>query len=133
VLIDAARILADRGYGDVRFILAGDEQGRTGYVAELDEKIARAGLSGIVRRVGHCEDMPAAFLAASAVVVVFPCVPAITIFLRPLSTKFASNAGNEVNANARVSSSHSTSAFPRDIAFPMTTRSGANFANRTAS
>jgi glycosyltransferase involved in cell wall biosynthesis len=69
VLIDAARILADRGYGDVRFILAGDEQGRTGYVAELDEKIARAGLSGIVRRVGHCEDMPAAFMTASAVVV----------------------------------------------------------------
>ena len=69
VLIDSARILADRGYGDVRFILAGDEQGRSGYVAELDEKIARTGLSGIVRRVGHCADMPAAFLAASSVVV----------------------------------------------------------------
>ena len=69
VLIDSARILADRGYGDVRFILAGDAQGRTGYEAELDAQIARSGLSGIVRRVGHCEDMPAAFLAASAVMV----------------------------------------------------------------
>ncbi len=69
VLIDSARILADRGYGDVRFILAGDAQGRTGYEAELDAQIAGAGLTGIVRRVGHCEDMPAAFLAASAVVV----------------------------------------------------------------
>lgn len=69
VLIDAARILADRGYGDVRFILAGDAQGRTGYVAELDAQIAGAGLTEIVRRVGHCEDMPAAFLAASVVVV----------------------------------------------------------------
>lgn len=69
VLIDSARILVDRGYADVRFILAGDAQGRTGYEAELDAQIARSGLTGIVRRVGHCEDMPAAFLAASAVVV----------------------------------------------------------------
>ncbi len=81
VLIDAAKELIERGKGgslgrgmsasmsDVRFIFAGDEQGRSGYVRDLDERIARAGLEGIIRRVGHCEDMPAAFLAASAVVV----------------------------------------------------------------
>jgi glycosyltransferase involved in cell wall biosynthesis len=69
VLIDAARTLVERGGSDLRFIFAGDEQGRSGYVRDLDERIARAGLQGIVRRVGHCEDMPAAFLAASAVVV----------------------------------------------------------------
>ncbi|HEY8578694.1 MAG TPA: glycosyltransferase, partial [Beijerinckiaceae bacterium] len=40
-----------------------------GYVRELDERIAKAGLTGIVRRAGHCSDMPAAFLAASCVVV----------------------------------------------------------------
>lgn len=72
VLIDAAKALAGRGFGDVRFILAGDEQGRVGYAKELDERIAAAGLNGIVRRVGHCSDMPAAFLAATVV-----CVPSI--------------------------------------------------------
>ena len=67
VLIDAAKILVDRGFSDVRFILAGDEQGRVGYVKELDEKIAALGLSGVVRRVGHCSDVPAAMLAACVV------------------------------------------------------------------
>ena len=72
VLIDAAKILKERGVHGVRYILAGDEQGRTGYAKELDERIAAAGLGGIVRRVGHCSDMPGAFQAADAV-----CVPSI--------------------------------------------------------
>ena len=71
-MIDAAKALAKRGLSDVRFILAGDEQGRVGYAKEIDERIAAAGLTGIVRRVGHCADMPAAFLAATVV-----CVPSI--------------------------------------------------------
>jgi glycosyltransferase involved in cell wall biosynthesis len=70
VLIDAAKILSQRGVTGARYILAGDEQGRTGYAKELDDRIAAAGLAGVVRRVGHCSDMPAAFLAADAV-----CVP----------------------------------------------------------
>lgn len=69
VLIEAARILAARGVTDVRYILAGDPQGRTGYVRELDAAITSAGLSGVVRRVGHVTDMPAALVAATAVVV----------------------------------------------------------------
>ncbi len=69
VLIEAARLLRDRGVDDATFILAGDPQGRTRYPAELDALIARAGLDGAVRRVGHCADMPAAFLAASVVAV----------------------------------------------------------------
>ena len=72
VLIDAAKALKQRGVHGVSFILAGDEQGRTGYAKELDERIAAAGLTGIVRRVGHCADMPAAFQAADVV-----CVPSI--------------------------------------------------------
>jgi len=67
VLIDAARILRDQGRGDVVFILAGDEQ-RDAYPRELDRAIAQAGLDRIVRRVGHCEDMPAALLSAACVV-----------------------------------------------------------------
>ncbi|WP_300532366.1 glycosyltransferase family 4 protein [Maricaulis sp.] len=42
-------------------ILAGDAQGRTGYVDELAALIEEGGLSGQVRMVGHCSDMPAAF------------------------------------------------------------------------
>ncbi len=72
VLIDAAKILKQKGFHDVRYVLAGDEQGRTGYARDLDERISSAGLDGIVRRVGHCADMPAAFLASDVV-----CVPSI--------------------------------------------------------
>jgi glycosyltransferase involved in cell wall biosynthesis len=69
VLIGAARRLKEQGIEDVRYIMAGDAQGRGGYVRELDALIDKAGLKGIVSRVGHCADMPAAFLAASVVAV----------------------------------------------------------------
>ncbi len=66
VLIEAAAKLKLEG---VRFVLAGDAQGRDGYVRELDRSIETHGLKGVVSRVGHCADMPAAFLAASVVAV----------------------------------------------------------------
>ena len=69
VLIEAAAQLKGRGLEDTRFILAGDAQGRDGYARELDALIGNRGLKGIVSRVGHCTDMPAAFLAASVVAV----------------------------------------------------------------
>ncbi|MGE3247981.1 MAG: glycosyltransferase family 4 protein [Beijerinckiaceae bacterium] len=69
VLIEAARNLTAGGLTGVKFVLAGDPQGRTGYVQELDTQIKQAGLNGIVVRGGHCADMPAAFMAASVVTV----------------------------------------------------------------
>lgn len=69
VLIEAAAKLRDAGVRDVAYILAGDPQGRDSYVKDLDGLIEARKLSGIVRRVGHCTDMPAAFLAASVVTV----------------------------------------------------------------
>jgi glycosyltransferase involved in cell wall biosynthesis len=69
VLIDAAALMKQRGFADTRFILAGDPQGRTSFVQELQARIAKAGLQDTVKLVGHCDDMPAAFLAASAVAV----------------------------------------------------------------
>lgn len=69
VLIEAASQLTREGLQGVRFILAGDPQGRTGYIKELDAAIASAGLADIVKRVGHCSDMPAAFMTASVVTV----------------------------------------------------------------
>src|SRR5690606_40808728 len=50
-------------------ILAGDAQGRTDYVRDLEQQIAASGLSQRVRLVGHVEDMPAAYLAAHVAVV----------------------------------------------------------------
>jgi glycosyltransferase involved in cell wall biosynthesis len=65
VLIEAARLLKARGLEEVRYVLAGDAQGREAYARELDALIAGAGLTGVVSRVGHCADMPAALIAAS--------------------------------------------------------------------
>lgn len=69
VLIEAAAQMRDRGVPDLAVVLAGDPQGRATYERELDALIAARGLEGIVRRVGHCTDMPAAFRAASVVAV----------------------------------------------------------------
>jgi glycosyltransferase involved in cell wall biosynthesis len=69
VLIAAAKQLVAQGLKDTVFVLAGDPQGREGFVREVDALISAAGLDGIVKRVGHCSDMPAAFLAASVVTV----------------------------------------------------------------
>jgi len=69
VLIEAARQLVQGGTSGVKFVLAGDAQGRTGYVEELHRQIADAGLEGIVICTGHCADMPAAFMASSVVTV----------------------------------------------------------------
>jgi glycosyltransferase involved in cell wall biosynthesis len=69
ILIEAARRLKESGLTGVRYVLAGDAQGRNAYVKELDALIDKAGLKGVVMRVGHCDDMPAAYLAASVVAV----------------------------------------------------------------
>lgn len=70
VLIAATALLKARGLlGGAKVILAGDAQGRDGYVAELRQHIAREGLSVDVAIVGHVEDIPAAFLAAHVTVV----------------------------------------------------------------
>ena len=69
VLIDAAARLVSDELDDVDFVLAGDAQGRTDYVADLKARIDRHGLANRVRIVGHCADMPAADAAASVVTV----------------------------------------------------------------
>ncbi len=69
VLIDAAKILRDQGTTGIKYLLAGDPQGRSNYVRELDAAISSAGLDGVVQRVGHCADMPAAMMTASAITV----------------------------------------------------------------
>jgi glycosyltransferase involved in cell wall biosynthesis len=65
VLIDA---LVKLGRRDVRCLMVGAEQGREGYRQWLDEYIKRAGVEPIVHIVGHCRDMPAAYMLADVVV-----------------------------------------------------------------
>jgi glycosyltransferase involved in cell wall biosynthesis len=69
LMIDAvARLKADTGRDDVLLILAGDDQGRTGYADELRRRIDGQGLADSVRIVGHISDMPAAYLVADVAV-----------------------------------------------------------------
>ena len=68
LLVAAAQRLKARGEGGFVVILAGDDQGREGYRAELEAAIAAAGLEGEVKMPGHCEDMPAAYMAADIAV-----------------------------------------------------------------
>jgi glycosyltransferase involved in cell wall biosynthesis len=66
VLIEAAALLHARSEdGDLAFVLAGDDQGRSPYRAELEALIESRGIADRVIIAGHCEDMPAAYKAAA--------------------------------------------------------------------
>ena len=69
VLIDAAALFRTRSqHDDIVFVLVGDHQNRSPYRAELEALIGSHGLAGRVIIAGHCDDMPAAFKAASLTV-----------------------------------------------------------------
>lgn len=63
-IVEAVRRMTQAGRRDVLVLFAGDDQGRTGYAAEVQAAIDAAGLADAVRIVGHCDDMPAAYLLA---------------------------------------------------------------------
>ena len=67
VLIDATRLLLDMGARDLRLVFIGDAKGSSG--REIDQAVKASGLGGLVRKIAHCADMPAALLAAAVVVV----------------------------------------------------------------
>lgn len=56
------RALAELGRHDVRCLLVGSDQGRTGYRQELTDLIRRLGLTDVVHIVDECNDMPAAYM-----------------------------------------------------------------------
>ena len=67
--IEAAALLDREGALEgVVVILAGDAQGKDAYREELIDRIRRHKLTDKVRLVGHCADMPVAFLAAHVAV-----------------------------------------------------------------
>lgn len=53
---------------DVFCVLLGSDQGRTEYRAELETQIEKLGLTGQVRIIDHCNDMPAAYMISSVIV-----------------------------------------------------------------
>lgn len=60
--------VAELGRSDIRCVLVGSDQGRSGYRKELERLIAANGLNSVVRIVDHCDDMPAAYMLADVVV-----------------------------------------------------------------
>ena len=60
--------VAKLGRKDIRCVLVGSDQGRSGYRRELDRLITRYDLNDVVRIVDHCDDMPAAYMLADVVV-----------------------------------------------------------------
>ena len=69
VLIDAAALFRTRSqHDDIIFVLVGDHQSRSPYRTELEALVQSHGLAGRVVIAGHCDDMPAAFKAASLTV-----------------------------------------------------------------
>jgi glycosyltransferase involved in cell wall biosynthesis len=62
--VEAAARLRETGVADFVVILVGDDQGRTDFSAELVNAMLMGGSLGLVQLAGHCDDMPAAYLAA---------------------------------------------------------------------
>jgi glycosyltransferase involved in cell wall biosynthesis len=67
VLVDAARILADRGLRDVAFVLMGDDQSHRKYARAVTAQIKKLGLDPLFRITALFRDMPAALAAAHIV------------------------------------------------------------------
>ncbi len=59
--VAAAQVLKGRGVERFVIVMAGDDQGRAGYRAELEQDIKDRDVAPQVRIVGHCDDMPAAY------------------------------------------------------------------------
>jgi len=60
--------IARLGRKDLRCVLVGDDQGRVAYRKRLEDEIERLDLASVVHIVGHCNDMPAAYMLADIVV-----------------------------------------------------------------
>ena len=65
VLVDALALVART---NIRCLLVGADQGRRRYRRQLEARIRERGLERVVGIVGHCRDMPAAYMLADVVV-----------------------------------------------------------------
>jgi glycosyltransferase involved in cell wall biosynthesis len=67
-LVDAVRLLVNGGLRDAVFVVGAAGSDDETYARAFDARVAAQGIGALVRRVGHCPDMPAAYAAADLVV-----------------------------------------------------------------
>jgi glycosyltransferase involved in cell wall biosynthesis len=68
VVVEAARALFESGWQDIRFVFAGEDRSHRRYARSVAKRAQELGVDNLIRRVGHCRDMPAAYAAANIVV-----------------------------------------------------------------
>jgi glycosyltransferase involved in cell wall biosynthesis len=68
-LVDAVRMLVNGGLRDAVFVVGAAGDDTEAYAQALDARIVAQGIGAMVRRIGPCADMPAAYAAADLVVV----------------------------------------------------------------
>jgi glycosyltransferase involved in cell wall biosynthesis len=68
-LVDVARVLVNGGLDHTVFILVGDGSTHPDYARAISEHARSQGVAHMVRRVGACADMPAAYAVADLVLV----------------------------------------------------------------
>lgn len=69
ILIEAAALPPLADVPALAVVLAGDPQGRDGYLEQLRRRIGERGLQQRMRIVGHCDDVPAALTLADVSVI----------------------------------------------------------------
>ena len=68
-VVDAVRILINGGMHGVAFVIAGAPGSDGDYLKAIAQRIAAQGIGGVVRMVGPCADMAAAYAIADLVIV----------------------------------------------------------------
>lgn len=66
--LDLVEAMAVLGRRDVRCLLVGSDEGKSGYRREIEAAIRRHRLESVIGIVEHCADMPAAYMLADVVV-----------------------------------------------------------------
>jgi glycosyltransferase involved in cell wall biosynthesis len=68
-LVDIARVLVNGGLDHTVFVLVGEDRTHPDYARAISEHARSQGVAHMVRRVGACADMPAAYAVADLVLV----------------------------------------------------------------
>jgi glycosyltransferase involved in cell wall biosynthesis len=68
-VVDAARMLVNGGLSNAVFVFAGNDQRDPEYADAIVRRASAQGIGPVIRRVGICRDMPAAYSAVELVIV----------------------------------------------------------------
>lgn len=74
-LVEAARLLTERGIAGVTFVLVGDDRRHRRYAAKFWKQAQAQGVDALFRMVGHHSDMPTAYAASDLIVVPYVAAP----------------------------------------------------------